>query len=127
MDANLQGQVGDAVDEETIRRTATEKEKERVRVRTTRRTAIAIGGAGAKMTTAEVAVEAAAVTGGVDTGAATTVTMATMATATSMTRLNICDASTEEKERPSNMSRMHATIKLTREQEQRGKEDGDGG
>jgi hypothetical protein len=40
--------------------------------------------------------------------------------ATAMTRLNICDASTEEKERPSNPSRMHATIKWTREQEQRG-------
>ena len=57
---------------------------------------------------------------GVDTGSAMTVTMATMVTAMTMTRLNVCDASTEEKERPSNPSRMHATIKYTREQEQRG-------
>jgi hypothetical protein len=56
----------------------------------------------------------------VDTGSAMTVTMATMVTAMTMTRLNVCDASTEEKERPSNPSRMHATIKYTREQEQRG-------
>ena len=47
----------------------------------------------------------------VDTGSAMTVTMATMVTAMTMTRLNVCDASTEEKERPSNPSRMHATIK----------------
>jgi hypothetical protein len=47
----------------------------------------------------------------VDTGSATTVPTATMVTATTMTRLNVCDASTEEKERPSNPSRMHATIK----------------
>jgi hypothetical protein len=47
----------------------------------------------------------------VDTGAATTVTTATMMTAMVMTRLNVFDASTEEKERPSNPSRMHATIK----------------
>jgi hypothetical protein len=46
-----------------------------------------------------------------DTGAATTVTTATMVTATAMTRLNVCDVSTEEKERPLNPSRMHATIK----------------
>ena len=32
-------------------------------------------------------------------------------TATAMTRLHVCDALTEEKERPSNLSRMHATIK----------------
>jgi hypothetical protein len=56
-------------------------------------------------------VEATAVAGGVDTGSATTVMTATMVTATTMTRLNVCDASVEEKERPSNPSRMHATIK----------------
>ena len=55
--------------------------------------------------------EATAIAGGVDTLAATTVTMATIVTATTMTRLNVCDVSTEEKERPSNLSRMHATIK----------------
>jgi hypothetical protein len=32
-------------------------------------------------------------------------------TATALTRLHVCDALTEEKERPSNLSRMHATIK----------------
>jgi hypothetical protein len=90
-----------------IRTTGTEKEKERA----TRRTAIARGGAGAKTKTTEAAVEAMAVAGGVDTGAATTATTATMVTATTMTRLNFCDASTEEKERPSNLSWMHATIK----------------
>ena len=57
------------------------------------------------------AVEATAVAGGVDTGSATTVTTATMVTAMTMSRSNDCDASTEEKERPSNPSRMHATIK----------------
>jgi hypothetical protein len=36
---------------------------------------------------------------------------ATMVTATTMTRLNVCDASMEEKERLSNLSWMHATIK----------------
>ena len=63
------------------------------------------------MMTTEVAVEATAVAGGVDTGAVMTATMATMVTATTMTRLNICDASTEEKERPSNLSWMHTAIK----------------
>ncbi len=77
-----------------------------MRVRATRR-----GGAGAKMTTTEVAVEATAVASGVDTGALTTVMTATMVTATTMTQLNVCDASMEEKECPSNPSRMHATIK----------------
>ncbi len=86
---------------------ATEKEKER----TTWRTAIARGGAGAKTTTTEAAVEATAVAGGVNTGAATTVTTATMVTATTMIRLSVCNASTEEKERPFNLSWMHATIK----------------
>jgi hypothetical protein len=47
----------------------------------------------------------------VDTGSATTVTTVTMVTAMTMTRLNICDAMTEEKERPSNPLWMHATIK----------------
>jgi len=75
--------------------------------------AVASSGARAKtktMTT-EAAVEATAVAGGVDTGSATTVTTATMVTATTMTQLNVCDALTEEKERPPNLSRMHATIK----------------
>ena len=77
-----------------------------------RRTAIAGGSAGAKTkTTTEVAVEATAIAGGVDTLAATTATMARIVTATTMTRLNVCDASTEEKKHPSNLSRMHATIK----------------
>ena len=78
-----------------------------------RRTAIASGSAGAKtkMTMTEAAVEATAIAGGVDTLAAMTKTTATIVTATTMTRLNVCDASTEEKERPSNLSRMHATIK----------------
>ena len=115
--AILQGWVGDATKEEKIRTTVMEKEKEKekekewVRARATRRTAVAGGGAGAKTTTTEVAVEATAVAGGVDTGSATIVTTATMVTATTMTRLNVCDASTEEKEHPSNPSRMHATIK----------------
>ena len=82
-----------------------------MRARATRRTAVAGSGAGAKTTTTEVAVEATAVAGRVDTIALTTVTTATMVTSTIMTQLNICDASTEEKERPSNLSRMHATIK----------------
>jgi len=73
--------------------------------------AIARGGAGAKTTTAKAAVEATAVTGGVDTGAATTAMTARMVTATAMTRLNVCDASMEEKERLLNPSWMHATIK----------------
>jgi len=108
VNAILQGSIGDAAKEEKIRTTAMEKEKERVRARSMRTTAIAGGGAGVKTTTTEAAVEA---TGGVDTGSATTVTTAMMVTATSMTQLNVCDASTEEKERPSNPSRMHATIK----------------
>ena len=82
-----------------------------MRARATRRTAVAGGGMGSKTTTTEAVVEVTAVAGRVDTGAATTVTTATMVTATAMTRLNVCDASTEEKERPSNPSRMHATIK----------------
>jgi hypothetical protein len=104
VNANLRGRDGDAADEEKIRMTATEKEKERA----TRRTAIAHGGAGAKTKTSKAVVEVTAVAGGVDTGAATT---AMMVTATTMTRLNVSDASMEEKERPSNLSWMHATIK----------------
>ena len=111
MVAIFQGRVGDAAKEEKIRTTATEKEKELVRGRATRWTAVADVGVGAKTTTAEGAVEATAVAGGVDTGSATTVTMATMVTATTMTGLNVCDASTEEKEHSSNPSRMHAAIK----------------
>ena len=78
-----------------------------------RRTAVAGGSAGAKtkMTTTEAAVEAMAIAGGVDTLAAMTATTARIVPATTMTRLNVYDASTEEKERPSNLSRMHATIK----------------
>jgi hypothetical protein len=97
--ANLQGRVGDIANEEKIRTTATEKEKERVRARATRRPAAASGGAGAKTktTTTEAAVEATAIAGGVDTLAATTVTTATIVMATTMTRLNVCDALTEEK------------------------------
>ncbi len=55
--------------------------------------------------------EATAIAGGVDTLAATTATTARIVTATTMTRLNVCDALTEEKERPLNLSWMHATIK----------------
>ena len=51
------------------------------------------------------------VAGGVDTGAVTTAMTVTMVTAAMMTHLNVCDASTEEKERPLILSRMHATIK----------------
>ena len=69
--------------------------KEKEWVRATRRTDVAGGGAGAKMATTEAVVEATAVTGGVDTGAATTAGTAAMVTATAMTRLNVCDASTE--------------------------------
>ena len=98
-----------AADEEKIRTTATEKE--RARVRATRRTAVARVGTGAKTTATEAAVEATAVAGGVDTGAVTTAMTATMVMAAMMTRLNVCDASTKEKERPSILSRMHATIK----------------
>jgi hypothetical protein len=111
VDANLRGRVVDATNEEKIRTTATEKEKEGARARATRRTAVAGGGMGSKTTTTEAVVEATAVAGRVDTGAATTVTTATMVTATAITGLNVCDASTEEKERLSNPSRMHATIK----------------
>ena len=111
MDANLQGRVGDATNEEKIRTTAMEKEKERARERATRWTAVAGGGMGSKTTTTEAVVEATAVAGRVDTGAATTVTTATMVTEMAMTQLNVCDASTEEKERPLNPSWMHATIK----------------
>ncbi len=117
MDAILQGRVSDATEEEKIRTTLAEKEKEKekekewVRARATRRTVVAGGGTGAKMITTEAAVEATGVAGGVDTGSTMTVTTATMVTATTMTRLNVCDASTEEKEHPSNLSRMHATIK----------------
>jgi hypothetical protein len=89
----------------------TEKEKKRVRARVTRRTAVAGGGVGVKTTTTEVAVEATAVTGGVDTGATTTVTTTTMVTAMPINQLSVCDASTEEKECPSNLSWMHTTIK----------------
>ena len=64
--------------------------------------------------------EATAVAGRVDTGSMTTVTKVTMVMTMTMTLLNVCDALTEEKEHPSNPSRMHATTKLTREQEQRG-------
>ena len=85
MDANLQGWVGDAADEEEIWTTAMEKEKEQVRVGATRRMAIAGSGAGAKTTSTEVVVEATAIAGGVDTGAPTTVTMGTMVMATTMT------------------------------------------
>jgi len=105
VDANIRGRDGDAADKEKIRTTATEKEG----ARATRRTAVSHGGARVKTTTMEAAVEATAVTSRVDTVALTTTTMATMVTATTMTGLNVCDVSTEEKERPSN--RMHATIK----------------
>ena len=75
--------------------------------------AVTGGSAGAKTktTTMEAAVEATAIAGGVDTLAAMTATTATIVTAMTMTQLNVCDVSTEEKERPSNRSRMHATIK----------------
>jgi len=84
------------------------------KARAMRQTAVACGGTGVKTMTTEVAVEATAVTGGVDTRATTTemtATMVTMVVATTMTQLNVCDASAEEKERPSNPSGMHATIK----------------
>ncbi len=77
-----------------------------------RRTAVAGGSAGAKTkTTTEATVEATAIAGGVDTLAVTTATTAMIVTATTMTQLNVCDVLTEEKERPLNLSRMHATIK----------------
>ena len=66
---------------------------------------------GLKTMTMEAVVEAMAVAGRVDTGAMMTVTTATMVTVSTMTRLNVCDALTEEKEHPSNPSRMHTTIK----------------
>jgi len=107
VDANLQWRDGDATDKEKIRTTVTgtEKERARARVRATRLAAVAGSGGGAKTMMTEVAVEATAITGGVDTVAAT------MMMATTMTRLNVCDALTEEKDLPSNPSRMHATIK----------------
>jgi hypothetical protein len=117
---NLQGRVGDASDEEKICTTATEKERARARARATRQTAVACGGAGAKTTTTEAAVEATAVARGVDTGAMMTTMTATTVMAAMMTWLNVCDVLMEEKERPSILSRMHATIKLTRERERRG-------
>ena len=79
-----------------------------------RRTAIAGSCMGSKTTVMEAVVEATTIAGRVDTGAATTVMtmmMAKMVTAMAMTQLNVCDASSEEKERPLNPSRMHATIK----------------
>ena len=105
MDTILQGRVGDTANKEKIRTTATEKEG----ARATRRMAVSHGGAGVKTTTTEAAVEATAIASRVDTGASTTVTTVTMVMVTTMTGLNVCDVSTEEKERPSN--RMHATIK----------------
>ena len=44
--------------------------------------------------------EATAVAGGVDTGAAATLTAAMMVMAKMVTQLNVCDASMEEKESP---------------------------
>ncbi len=113
MDANLQGRDGDATDKEKIRTTVTgtEKERARARARATRRAAFAGGGMGAETMMTEVAVEATAIAGGVDTVAATTATMATMMTATTMTRLNVCDELVEEKVLPPNPLRIHATIK----------------
>ena len=73
--------------------------------------AVTCGGTGAKTTMMEAVMEVMAIAGGADNGATTTATVATMVTVMTMTRLNICDASTEEKERPSNPSRMHASIK----------------
>jgi len=111
VDANLRGRVGDAANEEKIQTTATEKEKEKERARVTQRTAVTGSGMGSKTTMTEAVVEAMVVAGRVDTGAATTMTTVTMVTATAMTQLNVCDASTEEKEHPSNPLRMHTTIK----------------
>jgi hypothetical protein len=59
----------------------------------------------------EAAVKATAVAGGVDTVSAMTALTAMIVMATMMTRLKVCDASTEKKERPLNPSRIHATIK----------------
>ena len=50
--------------------------------------------------------EATAVAGRVDTGAATTSMTGMMVTATAMTQLNVCDVSMDEKEHLSNLSRM---------------------
>ena len=105
MDANIRGWDGNAANKKKIWTTATEKEG----ARATWRTAVSHGGTGVKTTTTEAAVEATAVASRVDTGASTTATTATMVTATTMTGLNVCDVSTEEKERPSN--RMHPSIK----------------
>ena len=96
MDLNLQGREGDAAVEEKIRTTKTATEKERARARATPRVAVA-GGGGSATTTTEAAVETMAVTGGVDTGAVTTLTTAPMVTVTMMTRLYVCDGLTEEK------------------------------
>ena len=75
-------------------------------------TAVAGGSMGSKTTMTEAAVvEAMAIAGRVDTGAATTMTTAMMVTVTAMTQLNIGDGLMEEKEHPSNPSWMHATIK----------------
>jgi len=52
--------------------------------------------------TTKAAVEATAITGGGDTKAATTAMTAMMVTVTTMTRLNVCDASMEEKEHLNN-------------------------
>ncbi len=76
----------------------------------TRRTAVARSSTGAKTATTKAAMEATAIAGRVETGAATTAMMGTMVTATTMTRLNVCDALMEEKEHLSNLSRTHATI-----------------
>jgi len=109
VDTTIQGWDGDAADKAKIRTTAMEKEG----VRATGWTAVSHGGAGVKMTTTEAAVEATAIASRVDTGASmtamTATMMATMVTATTMTGLNVCDVSTEEKDHPSN--RMHTTIK----------------
>ena len=69
--------------------TGTEKEQVRARARATRQVAIAGGGAGAKTMMTEVAVEATAVAGRVDTVAATTAMTAMMMTAATITQLNI--------------------------------------
>ena len=91
--------------------TGTEKERARAKGRATRRAAIVGGGAGAKTMPTDVAVEATAIAGGVDTVAATTARTVTIMTTTRMTRLNVCDALTEEKDLLSNPSWMYATIK----------------
>jgi hypothetical protein len=98
VDVNHRGQDGDATNKEKNRTTATTTEKEKVGARAIEWAAVAGGGAGAKTATTEAAVEATAVTGGVDTGAAATLTAAMMVMAKMMTQLNVCDASMEEKE-----------------------------